>query len=691
MSANIQNSSLTAQTIQPSYNSPAPPLNRERVVSILTAYWDEAEQLAWDIRARSDLVIESYNGLLPKNVRKAKTKQTKIHLGWCNRAVHAFRARLAPLLLPSPTAFFRLYDNGQAYALACAVVSPLLAALFSNAGLPEHFRDSLDSIALEGAVGGDVGWDRQAENLDPNRTPAFRLMTLNARDVGIFPVTEPPERCITAIRTYYTKSELIAQAKSDSTGSFDLSEIMQLPVDADPYTTTKTKYNTTARRQFNRRLGVEVKDYYCPQLVVDGVTYERDYATIVANRYLVRFVTADSSAAPYSRPVYAILDKMYVNNVGPVRIGIGLCNRAYEQEQAAHTLVNLNIDNAKLNVLPPMAYDPLDKYFDRDKTSYTGGEMVPVSSTHPRHMTALWDTARTIPMIQEQLSYLQYQFESTVGIPNFLSGTGDTADNQRVSATAKRMEANGADTRIREYAERINNQYLKPMTEKGYVLIRERLNYELSYFQQLYAHHKATGTLPGQDMTDQLPLMKYAQEVAGVDFAAWLESGQPIPPLSAVTLDLNTFESELEKIDEVNNSERALATLGQVAQVAPNYLSGIQFNTLIRNYLFGLNLGASLKPISQANQEQAQAEQQQAQAAKEQHDAQMATLQAEINKLNAEAAATSAKAGKNAADVAAVQAETAQILQLLAQGPAPQADPNKVSSNASQAQTKKPS
>jgi hypothetical protein len=284
-------------------------------------------------------------------------------------------------------------------------------------------------------------------------------------------------------------------------------------------------------------------------------------------------------------------------------------------------------------------------------------------------------------MIQEQLQYLQYQFESTVGIPNFLSSSSDN-DKSHVSATAKRLEANGADSRIREYAERINNQYLSPMTRKGYELISARLNYELQYFQQLYAHHKDTGTLPGQDMTQHLPLMKHAQEVAGVDFAAWLESGQPIPPLSAITLDLTTFESELEKLDEVNNSERALGTLGQVAQMAPNLLSGIQFNNLIRNYLIGLNLGASLKPISEAEKELAAAEQQQQQQQQEQHQIQMAQIQAEISKVMAEAKATSAKADKNTADMASVQAETAQILQLLAQGPAPQADPNKAPASA---------
>ncbi len=643
----------------------APPVDRKKVVALLCGYWDEAEKLGKGVRTQTDKIVESYNHVLPRKVRQSKAVQTKAHLGWINRAVKAFKARLAPLLMPSMDDFFKLYDQGQTYAASCSIMGPLLATLFELGNLSGEFRQALFTIALEGAVGGDITWDAFKEG--GTGKPAFRILTLNPRDVGVFPVTEPPERCVTGIRTYLTKRELLAQAKADPTDSYDMESILALPNDKDVFSKTAPRNGSYGDTNFDKRMGREVKDFYCPVLVVDDQVYERVYATIVDNKDLIRFYSVDPSVPPCSPPVFATLDQLYVENLGPVRIGVGICHGAYDLEMQAITLNNLNVDNAKDNVKPARTYDVADPYFPRDKTSFVPGELIPSISTNPNHLKPLMDSARVMPAIQEQISVLMYQFESAVGIPNFLSGTADT-DDRRVSATAKRLEANGADTRIREYGETINDQYLRKMVEKAYDMVRIRLNNELAQFVQDVQMYQQTGQPP---QVNRYPLMAMAKDICGDDFGSWLKAQQQIPPLQAITLDLSTFESALEKVDDVNNCERALGTLGQVYQIAPELVAEINAPGLIRNYMFSLNLASSLHPITQAEEARAQAEQQQQQMQQMQQQMQQMQLQLEMLRAQGELTKTKAEIEEIEATTQYKQLENIQLTQLIQQGPPP--------------------
>lgn len=636
-----------------------------QIVSQLRAYWTESNTAKKDVDMTHERVIESYNGILPKKVRESKAVQTKTHLGWTGRAVDAFTSRIAPLLMPSPTEYFSLYDQSQVYALSCSVATSMMGYFMQTAGIMELMDRITDTLALEGAIGLQPRWD-YCYGVD--KLPDLQISVINPQDIAVYPVTEPIKRAVMMVRTYMTKQELLDMAQTDPTQSFDvqaISELQQSTVFTRPVPTTSTNRTNT----YNQRLGLEVVDYYAPALKVEETMYYHVRATIISGKTLVRFVSKDDPYAPTNPgAIFACLNELYVPRIGPVRVGVGLCNKALDLEMAAITIHNLGVDNIKDTVKPPRTYDPTDKYWNQNRSGFAPGELVPSMSTNPRHLLPIDSSQRAVPQAEEMISRLMYQFESSVGIPNFLSGTADT-DDRRVSATAKRLEANGADTGLRKHAQNINARALHPLSVQVYEMIRARIAAELEQVVGQAQQYQAMGQQPDENIMSQLissqPFLNQAQAICP-DFMDWFRSGQGIAPISSVSLVLSTFEDAVQKVDQVNNAERVLGNLVPLASTSPEIAgqltAQIDLNAFIRSYLTGLDMGKVLRPISQVQEAlQKQAEAQETE--KQQSIAmQAAQLQMEAEKLQAETQKVLADVEKTKAETQKVQAETLQTI-----------------------------
>lgn len=619
----------------------------KRIVDELHGYWARTNTAKKDVDRRHDLVIESYNGILPERVRNAKAIQTKTHLGWTAKAVDTFTARLAPLLVPSAEKYFSLYDTSNRYALACSVMTKMLAYFMESAGLEAQIDRICDTLALEGAVGLQPRWDYCH---GVSQLPRLDIVLINSADIGVYPVTEPIDRTILMVRTYLTKQELMNMALSDPNQAFDLRAIQELKQD-DIFSRPTPKSPTNQTDTYNRRLGMEVIDYYAPMLRVDNEEFYHVRATVVAGKTLIRMVSKSDGTAYSSRgAVFVCLNELYIQRIGPVRVGVGLCNKAYDLEMAAITIHNLGVDNIKDTVKPPRTYDPKDPFFNKDRSGFAPGELVPSTSTNPRHLIPIDASQRAVPQAEEMISRLMYQYEASVGIPNFLSGTGDT-DDRRVSATAKRLEANGADTSLRKHAVNINARGLRPLTIEVYEMIRRALMLELSMAHQV-------------DMAN-LPFLNQAQAICP-DFQDWFNSGQGIPPITSVALDLSTFEDALQKVDQVNSTERALGTLAPLAAQSPELAQGlmaqVDVQSMVRGYLTSLDLGNTLRPLSQV-QERIQESEKASQEAQQKNEAlQAAQMQMEAERVKAETDKLRAETEKVQAETQKVNAETIQTI-----------------------------
>jgi len=611
----------------------------EKVVTELESYWNQSSRAAKDIADVRSRVIQTYNAQIAERDRKSIAIQTKTHLSWTARAVDTFVSRLSPLLMPSAQEYFSL-QNPQ-YALACSVMTSLISYFMETAKATDVMDRMTQTLAIEGAIGISVRWD-YCYGVDA--LPRLVVECINAADISVYPVTETLDRATVMVRTYLTRDELEKMAQADSSGSFSLPEINNLGGEKG-YTDVSGGRSNLGSVERTQRLGFEVVDYYVPVLELDGMPMYHVRATVVDHKHLIRFTSRELPAQDDSAPesaIYACLMEHYIENVGPVRVGIGICNKALELELAAVTIHNLAIDNIKSTVKPPMGYDPNDTYFNADGGALAPGELVPVSSTHPRHLMPLDGQQRSLPQVEESLSRLMYQFESAVGIPNFLSGVSDTND-RHVSATAKRLEANGADVRLRKYAASINANALRPLTVRVYNMIRSKVMQELAL-------------LGAGVPIEKLPFLTQASAIC-LDCEAWLSSGQKVPPIEALTLSLNTFEDALQRVDQVNNVERAVGTLSQLGaqspQLADRIMAHVDFDALLRKYLTGLDLQDTLAPVSNVTKalEQAaasQADQQQKQEALQ--GIQMALAadkeQAAIDKIKAETERTLAEAQK---------------------------------------------
>lgn len=634
-----------------------------KIVEQLLNYWRLSISARNEIDKLHSTVVRSYNGILPEKVLKSKAVQTKTHLGWTAKAIDTFTDRLSPLLMPDAKTFFTLYDSSQVYALPCSIMSALMGYFFQSAGMDELTPKLTTTMGLEGAAGLQPTWDYIN---GVGKLPRLNIQLINPQDVGIYPITEPIERAIMMLRTYKTRQELIDMAEGDQSHSYDLQTIMGI-TEKEVFSRPVPRSSVYQAPKYDSRLGHEIIDYYAPVLQVGEDFYYHVRATVASGKYLIRFVSKETpDGEEFSGAIYATLKEMYAARIGPVRIGVGICDKAIDLEMAAITVHNLGIDSIKDMVKPPRQYDPTDMYFNPQKPSYAPGELIARISTNPYHLMPIPGSERAAPQAEEVISRLQYQFEALVGIPNFLSGTSDT-DDRRVSATAKRLEANGADTALRRYGLSINQHALYPLAKRVYSMIRSVLQAEIAQVQQAVTELANQGQQvdPMQVIVQMgLPLLGLAQAIS-TDFQDWFTKGAAIPPIEVIGMKLSTFEDAIQKVDQLNSCERLLGTLAPLAQ-DPEIKAAIQaqidFNNLIRTYASDLDLETLLKPLSQvaealqANGQQQQAQQQKneaIQAAQVQLEAQK--LQAEIDKLNADTQ-------KAQAEIQKIQAETIQVL-----------------------------
>jgi hypothetical protein len=224
-----------------------------------------------------------------------------------------------------------------------------------------------------------------------------------------------------------------------------------------------------------------------------------------------------------------------------------------------------------------------------------------------------------------ELEYLENQFEVVTGIPKFMKGMQD--DNPNDTATAKRLAAEGSDTRFRAQARRINESLLKPMVMMSYVLTRQYAMMDpkvLIDIARITQRNKAeqpvtdpmTGApVMGQDGQPQMQTVEIPDEMLVNQLPA-------IPPLSKVDVNIVGFENVLDKADKANQLDRFVNGAMGLANADPMAMDFVKTETVLPNYARYLSIDKenvrSLEEVRMIGMQRQQAQMQQMQMEQDQ-------------------------------------------------------------------------
>ncbi len=577
--------------------APAPPPDEKEILAALNDIWSQAVITYKNPRERSRNIVRMYNSDLPVNWGQVQVNgkmvqvgpQSRTHKSWTYQAVTTAVDHTMEALFPDDKPFqLSTYNPGSQGVLA--VVEDVIQALCLAANVESHVERALHQAFLQGESGTVTN-----VRLDHNGIPTLDLVGINTADVFTYPATEPPERCILGARFFMTRFELMSRAEE-----LQLFNLDKLPLTKQTYTSPSTNVGNTQTVDSTtyRRLGVEVRTYWCPELNTGTSLYRNVEATVLAEggqaKTLIGFRDIGSipfNARPYQHYVH---NPVSIPGYGLSNIGRSLVDAGYNIELEAITKANILLDTQKLATNPPRKWHTHATGHTRQQlAALYPGQFITIGDAPDWHLDPLQIDTKPAMQIVAEIQSLKTDYEQAVGIPNFLTGA-QGQDDKRVSATAKRMQAAGSDIRLKRMCKRINSHMLRPMFACIYRQVVDGLNAEIAEFNlEPYA----------QDGAPNLgPWLHYAKAVSPNFSAMVIPDGtnrlMPAPPVENVTIILKAYESELDKVDRLNQAQSGLELIGMIANMAPMLLPMFDVPKLLETIFRCMGLGYALVPLA---------------------------------------------------------------------------------------------
>jgi len=568
------------------------PAQEEEIVMQCSEIWHSGENILSGSRDRKKRVVRAYE-CCHEDFARSRTG-SRAYLPWIYTAIESAHARLTAAILPNDEDIFALIGETPDDQSGCDVMSKYLKATFKDMSFQNIMSDAIKEL-LFGEVVIKLYWRKDSrvytektrnegdfvENIDG---PNVKNTTMNvynnvyaeiisSDDFIIFPVSGDVTRSTCAHRVWRYLDELIAVQEAGVYRNIDkiCNDISQ-----------ETRESLCSEKGRSDKQGLEVKEFWLHRIKVGGTIYRNMIATIIENKYLVRF-----EPNPYDfglRPfIYSPLIQDFKIEGGLQNTGHGLGDRALEIQKMANFIVNQVFDESKIKLFGFYKYVDDGVFNPATFVSRPGG-MIRVGQLD--NLAPVNPNLGQLSFGITELQYLENQFEQVTGIPKFLKGMQDFLPGKD-TATAKRLAAEGADTRFRALARRINENLLKPFIMMTYSMIRQHsivdadVLYDIARKTQ-ESRFTSIDPLTGKEFIEEYDMLTLIQKLP------------IIPPLPKVDVNIIGFENILDKADKALQLERFIVGLLQLAQYDPSILKFLKSDIALRAYARYLSVETEL-------------------------------------------------------------------------------------------------
>lgn len=605
------------------------PLTEEEEKEIITKLKDirsKSEDGFRKARKRKERVIKAYECQHEDII--LKRNGSKAYMAWIYTAHESAQARLTNSLVPNDDDSFALISETDDDQAGCDMMSDYIKQILNDMRFINLFDDAIKEL-LFGDVVIKLNWLKIAnsitmqnpETMMPEKQEDVLYNNVNAEvissnDFILWPLKGDMSRATCGHRVWRHKDELLSVQQERPDVYRNVEAIQE-----------KDGNNYTQDGQ-SAQQGLQVWEYYVSRMKLATGRILRGYImTVVEDQHLIRCQPNeyDYGLIPF---IYCPLIKDY-NKEGLQNTGHGLTDRAYEYQKMANFIINQVFDESKVKLYGQYKYV--------DDGTFNPGNFV----SRPGGLIKVGDIGNLQPLnpnigqlsfgIQE-LEYLESQFETTTGVPKFLTGTAP--DNPNDTATSKRLQADGADTRFRALARRINENLLKPFIEMVYVLIRQYAIQDQTVLMDIARRTQRTrktemqpkiDPMTGQMAVDPETGMPELEEISiEMTPEEVMQSMPVIPPLSKIDVKVVGFENVLDKADKAAQFERFAQGIMQVASVAPEALDRVKMDQAIDHYARNLNIPDDLL---RDESEMAELQMQKQQQAMQQQESNMKSLE----------------------------------------------------------------
>lgn len=556
---------------QPEYE-PLTEQEEQELNNKLNELWKLGEDAKADSMKRKERVRKAYDCQHEQII--LKRNGSKAYLPWVYTAIESAHARLSSALMPKDEDVFVLSGETEDDQAGCDVMTEYIKSVCKDMDFPSKFDDGLKEL-LFGDVVFKVTWRRdekqetqfiegqptQATVIDYN---SFYAEPIPSKDFIIYPVSGDFARASCAHRVWRHKDELLAVQEQGFYRNVDLIS------DGDDKSHSTTKDDTDHQ-------GLAVKEYWLHRIKIGDKVYKNMVATQVDDKHIIRFEPNkyDYGITPF---VYCPLIKDYGKLTGH-----GLCDRAYEIQKQANFVINQVFDESKVKLFGFYKYVS-DSAFNPASFVARPGGLVEVGDLN--NLQPVNPNINQLSFGITELQFLQNEFETTTGVPKFLTGVRDQ-DSGKDTATAKRLAADGADTRFRSIGNRVNQNLVKPLFSMFYALTRQMAIQDPEVLKDIANRTQQRFV----EMTDPMTGQKVKREFTPEELVAKLPN---IPGLTKVDINVVGFENVLDKAEKAGQFERWMQSLISVSQMDSSIIKRVKGDQALEYYTRNLNIDSDL-------------------------------------------------------------------------------------------------
>jgi hypothetical protein len=594
------------------------PDEEAQVVKQCAELWTLGEDALRINRTRKEKVVKAYECQHEDIILKRKGSTG--YLPWVYTAIESAHARLTGAMLPNDEDVFALVGETQDDQAGCETMTEYLKSVYKDMGFQNLMKGAIKEV-LFGEVVIKIYWRKDVKDytertIDPVLDNAGQHLmidghlqydigsrkvpeaiynniyaeTISSQDFIVYPVCGDISRTCCAHRVWRHKDELMA---SQDAGIYVNVDKIQVNDNVSSFTPTPSSSGSTytmGMPAVTKQQGHEVKEYWLYRIKVGDIVYYNMIATIVNGKTLIRFEPNpyDYGLKPF---IYCPLIQDYKKDSGLQNTGHGIADRALEIQKMGNFIINQVFDESKVKLFGYYKYKD-DGVFDPAKFIARPGGMVRVGDLN--NLQPVNPNMGQLSFGIQELEYLENQFEMTTGVPKFLKGVQD--DNPTDTATAKRLAAEGADTRFRSLARNLNENLLKPFVKMSYVLIRQ---YSMMDIDVLY--DIARRTMPSRQQ--QVNPQTLQLQSVDIDPITLIQAMPNIPTLRNMDVNIVGFENVLEKADKAAQFERFMNGLASYAKFDMTIFEYIKTPMAVRSYARYLSVDSELLRTDEEKQQ----------------------------------------------------------------------------------------
>lgn len=564
------------------------PLTQEEEKELATKLkelWTLGEQARSKALKRKKRIVKAYECQHEEII--LKRNGSKAYLPWVYVAHESAQARYSNSLLPNDEDIFAMVGETEDDQAGADVMGEYLKSVYKEMGFVSKMDDAIKEW-LFGEVILKKYWKRDERTFTAlNPETGFpekqkELLYNNvyteiipSDDFIIYPISGDMSRTSCGHRVWRHKDELLAVQDEGIYNNVD-----SIADKTETLNAGEGKGDCNTDHQ-----GLEVKEFWLHRIKINGRVYRNMIATMVEDKTIVRFQEND-----YDYGLIPFIYCPYVKDYGK-NTGHALTDRAYEIQKMANFIINQVFDESKIKLFG------FYKYVDDSAFNPANFVARPAGLVKVGDLNNLQPVNPNINQLSfgiTELQFLQNEFETTTGVPKFLTGTRDQ-EAGKDTATAKRLAAEGADTRFRSQARRFNEYVIKPHVRMDYAMIRQQ-----SMLDPQVKMDIARRTQQGKrEVTDQMgnPMIDpNTQQPVMVPYTPdeMLAKLPDIPSLGKVDINIVGFENVLDKADKAQQQERFIATVGGVAKYDQNLVRRIKSDQFLESYARNLSIDSDL-------------------------------------------------------------------------------------------------